>query len=393
MSLTQPAPPPPTPLGRYRVLSPRAGIRVSPLALGAMSIGDQWAKLGMGAMDKDASFKLLDAYFDAGGNFIDTANNYQDETSEMFIGEWMETRAIRDQLVIATKYTTYYKHDDPAVKQRVNYVGNHIKSLHLSVRDSLRKLRTDYIDILYVHWWDWGTSIEEVVDSLHILKCTGKVLYLDAPAWVVVKANAYARQTGKSPFVIYEGQWNVLKRSFERDIIPMARAEGLALAPWDCLASGRLRTDAEEAARRASGEKGRVLFDARWERSPAERAMAAALDAVRAQVGAHSIQAVALAYLLHKTAHVFPIVGGRKVEHLRANIEALSISLSPAHIRAIEAASGEFDVGFPGDLIGNGEEEGFMSKVAAVTDWWPVAQPISPAHPEAGDKAEATEAK
>ncbi|KZV65145.1 Aldo/keto reductase [Peniophora sp. CONT] len=98
-----PAPAPATALGRYRMLSARAGVRVSPLCLGAMSIGDQWAKIGMGAMDKESSFKLLDAFYDAGGNFIDTANNYQQETSEMFIGEWMETRGNRDEMVIATK--------------------------------------------------------------------------------------------------------------------------------------------------------------------------------------------------------------------------------------------------------------------------------------------------
>ena len=103
MSLFAPAPPPPTKLGFYRQLSPLAGVHVSPLCLGAMSIGDKWDKFGMGAMNKETSFQLLDAFYAAGGNFIDTANNYQDETSEMFIGEWMESRGIRDQIVIATK--------------------------------------------------------------------------------------------------------------------------------------------------------------------------------------------------------------------------------------------------------------------------------------------------
>ena len=98
-----PFPPPPTKLGRYRTLSPRAGVQVSPITLGAMSIGDGWVDMGMGAMNKEQSFKLLDAYYEAGGNFIDTANNYQEETSEEWIGEWMELRGIRDQLVIATK--------------------------------------------------------------------------------------------------------------------------------------------------------------------------------------------------------------------------------------------------------------------------------------------------
>ena len=163
--LWQPLPPPPTKLGRYRVLSPHAGVRVSPLQLGGMSIGDKWSQLG--DMDKEASFKLLDAYYDAGvsaptrfcdqqltvmqGNFIDTANNYQDESSEKFIGEWVEKRGIRDQLVIATKYTTGYKQGNQTIPIKMNYAGNSHKSLHISLHESLKKLRTTYIDILYVH--------------------------------------------------------------------------------------------------------------------------------------------------------------------------------------------------------------------------------------------------
>ncbi|KAI0047895.1 Aldo/keto reductase [Auriscalpium vulgare] len=381
MSFSSLAPPPPTPLGRYRVLSPLAGVRVSPLILGAMSIGDKWAKIGMGAMDKESSFKLLDAYFEAGGNFIDTANNYQDETSEAFIGEWMETRKIRDQIILATKYTSYYKHEDPAIKQKVNYVGNSAKALRVSVDASLAKLRSEYIDILYVHWWDWGSGVEEIMNALHNLVVSGKVIYLgisDAPAWVVVKANQYARYNGKTPFVIYEGQWNVLKRSFERDIIPMARSEGLALAPWDVLASGKLRTDAEEEERRKTGEKGRTMVDGRWERTELERGMSQALDKVREEVGAKSVQAVAIAYLMQKTTHVFPIVGGRKVEHLRGNIEALTISLSKEQIHSIEAASGDFDPGFPNEMIGDGTEDSFLLGTAVQTDKWPLAEPIRP---------------
>jgi aryl-alcohol dehydrogenase-like predicted oxidoreductase len=168
MSLFQPPPPPPTKLGRYRILSPNAGVRVSPLQLGAMSVGDKWSG-SMGSMDKEGSFKLLDAFYEAGvsdpfdryfviidpallqGNFIDTANNYQDETSEMFIGEWAEQRGIRDQLVIATKYSANYKRGDNQIPIKMNYSGNSHKTLHVSVEASLKKLRTTYIDILYIH--------------------------------------------------------------------------------------------------------------------------------------------------------------------------------------------------------------------------------------------------
>ncbi|KAE9383091.1 Aldo/keto reductase [Gymnopus androsaceus JB14] len=222
MSIFQPAPEPPTKLGVYRVLSPRAGVRVSPICLGAMSIGDKWNEF-MGSMDKEASFKLMDAYYDMGGNFIDTANNYQNESSEEFIGEWMEKRGNRDQMVIATK---------PVITPSSNASTTpetNAKSLHLSVEASLKKLRTDYIDILYLHWWDYDTSVEEVMDSLHHLVASGKVVYLgisDTPAWIVAQANQYARDHGKTPFVIYQGKWNIMDRSFERDIIPMARSLG-----------------------------------------------------------------------------------------------------------------------------------------------------------------------
>ncbi|KAH6906620.1 NADP-dependent oxidoreductase domain-containing protein [Coprinopsis sp. MPI-PUGE-AT-0042] len=359
--LWAPAPHPPTALGRYRKLSPTAGVHVSPLQLGGMSIGDKWGKYGMGAMDKEASFKLLDAYFDAGGNFIDTSNNYQDESSEIFIGEWAEKRGIRDLLFIATKLThplstlQTTNAGDETTAQKVLLTGNNAKSLHVSVKASLSKLKTDYIDLLYVHWWDWDTSIEEVMRSLHTLVVQGKVLYLgisDTPAWVVAKANQYAKDNALTPFVIYQGAWNVLERSFERDIIPMARAEGMALAPWNVLAGGKIRTDEEEEKRAESGEKGRTLLGD-WKRNDKEKAVSRALEKIGKEIGAKSITSVAIAYLMHKTPHVFPIIGGRKVEHLIANLEALEISLTREHIRAIEGVV-EFDIGFPGSFVVRG---------------------------------------
>ncbi|CDO72110.1 hypothetical protein BN946_scf184962.g53 [Trametes cinnabarina] len=330
----QPAPPPPTKLGRYRKLAPLAGVHVSPLCLGAMSIGDKWDKYGMGAMNKETSFKLLDAFYEAGGNFIDTANGYQDESSEEFIGEWMEARGVRDQMIIATKYTTNFKrHAD--IAQKTHYTGNNLKSLHLSVEASLKKLRTNYIDILYVHWWDFDTTVEEVMNGLHNLVVSGKVLYLgisDTPAWIVSKANLYARLMGKTPFVIYQGAWSVLQRDFEREIIPMAREEGLALAPWNVLAGGRTVSRPD------------------WERTEDEKKVCKALEEVAKQVGAKSIQAVAIAYVMQKTPYVFPIVGGRKPEQLYANIEALEISLSAEQIKYLESVQ-PFDPGFPHTMV------------------------------------------
>ncbi|KAF9012088.1 arylalcohol dehydrogenase [Hymenopellis radicata] len=356
MSLFAPAPPPPSKLGIYRVLSSRAGVRVSPLQLGAMSIGDKW-NLFMGSMDKEASFQLLNAYFDLGGNFIDTANNYQNQSSEQFIGEWAEKRGIRDQLVISTKYSINYFLGDDSVAQKVNFVGNSTKSMHLSLEASLKKLRTTYVDILYVHYWDFETSIEEVMNSLHALVLSGKVLYLgisDTPAWVVSQANQYAKDHGKTPFVIYQGLWNVLDRSFEREIIPMARAQGMALAPWSVLAGGKLRSDAEE---QKEGERRGTAGD-EW---PLERSEAR----------------IAIAYVMHKTTNVFPIIGGRKVEHLKDNMEALDISLSTEQIKYLDVIN-PFDPGFPSTLIGDGTYYNRFLASAAQMAKQPLAPPIKP---------------
>ncbi|KAI0699292.1 arylalcohol dehydrogenase [Cerioporus squamosus] len=314
-------PAPKTKLGRYRQLCPLAGLHVSPIALGGMSIGD--------------NLKLLDAFYDAGGNFIDTANNYQGGSSEEVIGEWMESRGICDQIVIATKYTTMANMLDTTIQQKVQYVGNNMKSLHISVENSLKRLRTSYIDILYVHW--------EVMNGLHHLVASGKVLYLgisDAPAFVVSRANMYARMAGKTPFVIYQGAWSVLQRDIERDIIPMARDEGMAIVPWNVLAAGKICTDAEEEARRKTGERGRSFLSREWERNENEKKIARVLEEVAADVGASTIQA----------GTVFPIINGRKAEHLHANIRVLDIILTEEHVKKIEDAV-PFSPGFPYNMI------------------------------------------
>lgn len=349
--LFKPAPEPVTELGRYHILSSTAGIRVSPLQLGAMSIGDAWSTF-MGSMDKEASFKLLDAYFDAGGNFIDTANNYQNEQSEAWIGEWMAQRNNRDQIVLATKFTTDYRSHALGKGHAPNACGNHKRSLHMSVRDSLRKMQTDWLDILYVHWWDYTTSIEEMMDSLHVLVQQGKVLYLgisDTPAWVVSAANYYARSHGKTQFSIYQGRWNIMARDFEREIIPMANYFGMALAPWDVMGGGKFQTKAAIEERKKKGEGLRSMLGSG--QSEEEAKMSEALAKVASEHGIESVTAIAIAYVRAKSRHVFPIIGGRKVEHLQDNIKALSIKLTTEQVEYLESVK-SFDVGFPNNFIG-----------------------------------------
>ncbi|QHS71465.1 aldo/keto reductase [Saccharomyces paradoxus] len=350
-----PKPGAPSEIGSPRALSKTAGIRVSPLIMGRMSIGDASSAL-MDSMNKKRAFELLDAFYGAGGNFIDTANNYQNEQSEEWIGEWigewMTSRKLRNQIVIATKFTTDYKKYEAADGKSANYSGNHKRRLHVSVKDSLRKLQTDWIDILYVHWWDYMSSIEEVMDSLHILVQQGKVLYLgvsDTPAWVVSAANYYATSHGKTPFSIYQGKWNVLNRDFERDIIPMARHFGMALAPWDVMGGGRFQSKKTVEERKKNGE-GLRTFVGGPEQTDVEVRISEALAKVAEEHGTESVAAIAIAYVRSKAKNVFPLVGERKIEHLKQNIEALSIKLTPEQIEYLESIV-PFDTGFPNTFI------------------------------------------
>ena len=240
--------PPPSRLGRYRLLAPNCGLRVSPLQLGAMSIGDAQAS-SLGSITKDAAFALLDAYYDMGGNYIDTANGYQAEQSEIWVGEWLKKRGVRDDMVIATKYTSNYKRAVPEKHPiSINRSGNSYKSMFTSLNDSLKKLQVDYVDILYVHWWDWTTPVPEVMQGLNNLVKSGKVLYLgvsDTPAWVISRANEYARHHGLAQFVLYQGRWSAAARDVERDILPMCITEGMGIAPWGAIGQGKFQRKAD----------------------------------------------------------------------------------------------------------------------------------------------------
>jgi aryl-alcohol dehydrogenase-like predicted oxidoreductase len=249
--------------------------------------------------------------------------------------------------VIATKFTTNFRTKGdatPASEIHANFTGNSTKSLAVSVEASLKKLRTSYIDILYVHWWDYSTSTPELMQSLNRLVNQGKVLYLgisDTPAWVVSKCNEYARNHGLRPFSVYQGRWSAASRDFEREIIPMAAAEGMALAPWGALGGGKFKTDEQRSAAK-SGRGGEAGSDA-------DVAISRALEQVAKRHNT-ALTSVALAYVMHKAPYVFPIVGGRNVDHLRGNIDALSLRLSEKDIADIEEAS-PLDLGFPHNFI------------------------------------------
>jgi aryl-alcohol dehydrogenase-like predicted oxidoreductase len=230
-------------LDTYRLLG-RSGLRVSPLALGAATFGTEW---GWGA-DQDEARKLFDLYVERGGNFIDTANTYTNGSSERLLGEF--TRDNRESLVLATKYTTQRRPGDP------NSGGAHRKSLFASVETSLRQLNTDYIDLLFLHVWDFTTPVEEILRGMDDLVRQGKVLYVamsNVPAWEISRMQAIADLRGWSPLVALQIEYSLINRGAERDLIPMARAMGLGVTPYSPLGGGVLTGKYSRADLTATG--------------------------------------------------------------------------------------------------------------------------------------------
>jgi len=375
MSIFPSAPEPKSKLGYYRLLSPSASVRVSPLCLGAMNIGDNWAAF-MGTMDKPSAFKLLDAFYENGGNFIDTACNYQDGQSESRIGEWMAQKNNRDEMVIATKYSTAYFTLD-RTKINANKAGNSRKNMVNTVDACLKRLQTTYIDVLYIHWWDYTTSIEELMQSLNHLVASGKVLYLgvsDTPAWVVTKANQYARDHGLAQFCVYQGEWSIAKRDFEREILPMCKHENMGLAIWGSLGGGRFKTEEQIKEQEKSGDKGRALYHGPI--TDTEKAVIKVLDKLAKAKGT-TITGIALSYVMQKAPFVFPIIGGRKVDHLEENIDALKVALTKEDIKELEDAS-PVSLGFPHSFVGSKLGQNNLVNMVAKYDWVEDAQPIVP---------------
>jgi len=236
----------------------------------------------------------------------------------------------------------------------------------------------------YLHWWDFTVTIPELMQSLNDLVHAGKVLYLgisDSPAWVVAKANQYARDHGLRQFVVYQGLWNAAIRDFERDIIPMCQDEGMGLAPWGVIGQGRFHSDEgyKEREKDNPGRKGRPYNDH-------DKAVAKVLENV-AKTRGTEITSVALAYVRHKAPYVFPIIGGRKIEHLKGNIEALAVSLTADDIKEIDSAYA-FDPGFPHTFLSGSQLTGaspvgakgpgdvFLTKMMGTFDWVEPQKPI-----------------
>lgn len=326
---------------RYKLLG-KSGLRVSELCLGTMTFGETW---GWGA-SKDESRRQFDLFADRGGSFIDTSVNYTDGTAEEFLGEFLES-AGRQRFVVATKYTlTRPDSTDP------NSGGNSRKNMMQSVERSLRRLRTDYIDLYYLHMWDYLTPVEEVMRGLDDLVRAGKVLYIaisDSPAYIAAEANTLAALRGWSSFVGLQLPYSLLDRAIERELLPMARHWGMSVMPWGLLEAGILTgkfLNQPAEATRLNADRLNL----------SEKASAVVLEVKKiAEETGRSMAQVAINWVRQQQhrAAIVPILGARSAAQLEDNMAVLEWQLSAEQLGRLDAIS-QIELGFPhGFLDGN----------------------------------------
>ncbi|MGD1807739.1 aldo/keto reductase [Dapis sp. BLCC M126] len=323
---------------QYKLLG-KSGLRVSELCLGTMTFGEDW---GWGS-SKEESQKIYQVFREVGGNFIDTANVYTNGTSEKFLGEFIASE--RDAIVLATKYTNGLGDNNP------NGGGNQRKNMVQSVEASLKRLNTDYIDLLWLHIWDFMTPAEEVMRAFDDLVRAGKVLYIgisDTPAWVVSQCNTLAELRGWTQFVGLQIEYSLIQRTAERELLPMSRTFDIGVTAWSPLASGWLsgkytKSNATSEERRLDNE----MMKGFLERSDRNTTIAQEVDKVAQQIGKSSSQ-VALSWLLNKG--VIPIIGARKISHIEDNLQCVDVKLSPEQIQQLDRVS-QIELGFPHDFF------------------------------------------
>ncbi|MEO7912429.1 MAG: aldo/keto reductase [Roseiflexaceae bacterium] len=316
---------------RYKLFG-TSGLRVSELGLGAMIFGDIRS---VGAT-KEESRNIFDAFVEAGGNFIDTASNYANGMSEQLVGEF--TQHERERFVIATKYTLNRRATDP------NAGGNQRKNLVQSLEASLQRLKTDYIDLYWLHAWDFLTPVEEVMRALDDCVRAGKILYVgvsDTPAWIVSQANTLASLRGWTPFVGLQAEYSLIQRDVERELLPMARAFGMAVTPWSPLGGGVL-SGKYNTSRGAEGRLANAVGE------PA-LSIAEGVLHVAEEVGRSPAQ-VALAWLRAQPGTIIPIIGSRRLEQFQDNLGCVDVQLTDDQIQRLRALS-QSSLGFPHDFL------------------------------------------
>ncbi|SDK37046.1 aldo/keto reductase [Nonomuraea jiangxiensis] len=316
------------PLDHYVTLG-RSGLRVSPFALGAMTFGEEPGAAGTSVEESE---KILATYLDLGGNFIDTANFYTNGHSEKILGDWFAARpGRRGRVVLASKFFANLFPGDP------NGGGAGRSSIIGQLDETLRRLRTDYLDLYWLHNWDRNTPIEETMRTLDDLVRAGKIRYIgfsNTPGWVTAQAQTMALLRGWTPLIALQVEYSLLARTVEGELAPLALDQGMALVPWSPLKNGflsgkyRRGTQVADSARTAFvGGPGRHEYP-----------VIDAVAEIAADLGATSA-AVALAWLRTRPGTVVPILGARRVAHLHDNLTALDVTLTPDHLRALDEVS------------------------------------------------------
>jgi aryl-alcohol dehydrogenase-like predicted oxidoreductase len=296
-----------------------------------MTFGKEW---GWGA-DEAESRAMFEVFAEAGGNFIDTANRYTEGTSERMVGELIAND--RDHFVLATKFTLHDRRND------VSYSGNNRRNMMRSVEESLRRLRTTHIDLLWLHAWDSTTPEDEVMRGLDDLVRSGKVHYIgvsDTPAWIVARCNTMAELRGWSQFVGLQVEYSLVQRTPERELLPMAASMGLGITPWAPLGAGLL------TGKYLKGEAGRLANNSK-KLTERNIGIAQAVAEVAAEMGATSAQ-VALRWLMDRGT--VPIIGGSRAAQIIDNLGAVGISLSSEQTARLDAVSA-IEMGFPHDFL------------------------------------------
>ena len=326
----------------YRLFG-HTGLRVSELALGTMTFGEAW-NWGAG---EDESARILDAYLDCGGNFVDTANAYTNGQSESFLGTALRGR--RGRVVLSTKYTLTREEGNP------NGAGNHRKNLTESLEASLERMGTDYIDIYWVHAQDAFTRPEETMRALDDAVRAGKVLYTgisDAPAWWIARANTLAEMKDWTAFAGLQIQYNLIERTVERELVPMAEALDLAICAWSPLAGGALTGKyLQETTEGTRYDVVGGLGDLLKINEDRSRDIAQTLVDLGQETGQKPHQ-IALNWLRHRpaTVPVIPIIGARSVAQLEDNLAILEMDFTDAMGGALDQVSA-LPMGFPHDFL------------------------------------------
>lgn len=321
---------------RYKLFG-RTGLRVSELCLGTMSFGTEWNW----GTDYATSKAAFDAFAEAGGNFVDTANRYTEGTSERWLGEFIAQD--RDHFVVATKYTLKDRSGDP------NFAGNHRKNLMRSLKTSLERMKTDFVDILWVHMWDFQSPVDEVMRALDDVVRAGLVQYVaisDTPAWIISQANTMADFRGWTPFAGLQIEYSLLQRTPERDLLPMAAQFGLTLTPWGVLGGGAL------SGKYLRGEQGR-LPEQSIRRNERNSRIAETVLRVAERYGTTGTQ-VALAWARARGEElgvgVVPIIGAKTAAYVHDAVSALSLSLSADDMAELNTVSA-IELGFPHEFL------------------------------------------